>query len=634
MRSAEQVWGSPRATPGRIVVIAWSLAAIAGLVVPAVLPPSERPSPVSATARTLLVVAVVTTVLIGPGLAMRVYRPRGADASLGWLMLPGGAVLVGTGLLAWVLAHRIGAGTTCQIVLGPVTVVLSGLAIASLWHRGGSLGRPDVTAIAIVLLLLLIGVARCLYSLGPPGELYGAFISRTYEATIIPDSRISYHVVQLVANGAPPFGGLAHRLFRPYTFASRGPLTGLAAAPIVLTAGARVPSSLPDQPWVPFDQQGFAAYRLAMETFAAFALLSLYSLVRRVSSSRTAVFALVLAATTPFVVHEVYFTWPKLATAGMVLLAAEQVLRRRPLRAGLLAGMSDLVHPSGLVWLPVLLILAVLVLWPQGRSNRALPVLRSWAATLAGACAVVVAWQLIVWGHSGQGRFLPYLLEAGSRLGQGFTAWVDWRLQTLADTLIPFHQLLTDSTQPYTWPPGQHARVAVRLGLGYWGTLPLGAGILFYPILVFGIGKSLLRHPYVTLGCVLLPFIGFAVYWGSVDLGLLQAGMHAWLLGTLAVYAWVRSQPGRWPARLERWILVLRVPEVAFMILFPAAWSHQRLVSVAHPATDLVALGALSVGLAGLLCILWRVADPASRVQEPTVDRVPPASDVREGAAA
>ncbi len=577
----------------------------------------DHPDPTTATIRTLLVVMLVTAVLLGPGLAVRFYLWGGADASLGWAILPGGALLVATGLLAWVLARSIPPETTCQMVLGPVTAVLFGLAIASLW-RVARMERSDVMAIAIVVLLLLIGVGRSLYSLGPPGELYGGMISRTYEATIIPDSRISYHVVQLVANGAPPYGHLAKSFFSPYNFSSRGPLPGLAAAPIVLSAGAQVPSSLPDQPWAPFDPQGFAAYRLSMEAFAAFALLSLFGLVCRFSSSRTALFACVLAATTPFVVHEVYFTWPKLVAAGMALLAAEQLLLRRPLRTGLLVGLSYLVHPVGLVALPGLLILSSLLIWRQGTSRRVWATLLSWAAFLAGTLVILAAWQLLNRGHGGVQTFTSYPLEAGTRLAHNLGAWIGWRLQTLSDTVIPFHQLWTNSTQPYASPSGRQAPPVVRLGLGYWGTLPLGVGLLFYPLLLFGIGKALLRHPYVTAGCVVLPFLVFAAYWGSLDLGLMLAGLQAWLLGTIAVYAWTRSGPGWWPEGLERCILVLRAPEVAFMIIFPAVWTNRQVVSSTFRTTDLVGLAAILTGLGGLLWCLWCITDPAARVTNPT----------------
>lgn len=613
--SIREGWTAPRATPGRVVAILWAAAAVAAVVGPRELPPAAQGTAVGAVVRTLLVLILTVATLFGPGLAVRFYLA--GTSSLGWAILPGGALLAATGLVTWVLAaHGIPPARTSRVVLGPLTLALLAAAIASLWRRG-RIEAAEPMVVTIVLLLLLVGAAKDLYSVDVPGDIFGTFVSRTYEPTIIPDSRIPYHVIQLVANGAPPQGSLSESYFAPSNFSSRGPLPGLAAAPIVLSAGAQVPSALPDQPWAPFDQQGFAAFRLAMETFTAFTLLSLYSLIRRFASVQTALFALVLAATTPFLVHEVYFTWPLLASAGMVMLALEQVFRRRPLRAGLVIGLAYLVHPSGLIWIPALLVLPVLLIWRQQGSNRLAAIARSWGLTLLGALAVVILWQLINLGHGAQGIFLQVPLEADTRVTTSLSAWLDWRLQTLSDTLIPFHQLVTNSTQPFTWPPGQHLRIAERLGIGYWGTLPLGAGVLFYPVLIFGVGKSLVRHPWVTAGLVLLPFLAFVAYWGSVDLGLLLAGLHAWVLGTLAVYAWMRAHRGWWPARLERVILLLRVPEVGFMVLFAATWTQGRVFTPGYVVTDVAALTMLAVGLVGLLWFTWRVTDPAARVAEP-----------------
>ncbi len=90
------------------------------------------------------------------------------------------------------------------------------------------------------------------------------------------------------------------------------------------------------------------AYRVAMMTFAATAFVALWDLTRRVAGTQAARVALVLAVTTPFLVHEIWFTWPKMLAAAFVLLAAICVLSRRPLSAGLLIGTGYLVHPSAL----------------------------------------------------------------------------------------------------------------------------------------------------------------------------------------------------------------------------------------------------------------------------------------------
>ena len=101
------------------------------------------------------------------------------------------------------------------------------------------------------------------------------------------------------------------------------------------------------------------AYRLAMMSFAAIAFLALWDLVRRLAGRRGAYFAVLLAATTPFLVHEVWFTWPKMVAAAMVLLAAICVIQRRPLQGGLLVGFGYLMHPGALLAVPTLGLIAL-----------------------------------------------------------------------------------------------------------------------------------------------------------------------------------------------------------------------------------------------------------------------------------
>ena len=122
-----------------------------------------------------------------------------------------------------------------------------------------------------------IAIGRALWALGPLYELYGGMVSRTLEVGGRSDSRIPFVIVQLVANGAGPFSKLAAAYLNPFDFSSRGPLAGLASTPIVLARGGRPPVDLPNQPWMPFDPQGFMAFRIAMMTFAATSLLSLWT---------------------------------------------------------------------------------------------------------------------------------------------------------------------------------------------------------------------------------------------------------------------------------------------------------------------------------------------------------------------
>src|SRR5207237_8014547 len=129
------------------------------------------------------------------------------------------------------------------------------------------------------------------------------------------------------------------------------------------------PVTVGTQRWLPFAPQGFVGYRLAMMTMASTSFLSLWTLTKRLAGELAGRFAVLLAATTPFLVHEIWFTWPKLLAASLVLLAAVALIDRHPLLAGVLLGLGYLVHPIALLSAPIL---ALLALWrlPHGSAGR------------------------------------------------------------------------------------------------------------------------------------------------------------------------------------------------------------------------------------------------------------------------
>ena len=351
--------------------------------------------------------ALAVTLVLGPGIVLRA-RPRLRRLELGFLPLPGLGLLAATACVAWVLADHVAAWLVCLLILTPILVWMPVSLL-----RGSPrelLEREERFALLVVGCVFGLAIARALWSLGPLWELYGGTISRTLEVGGRSDSRIPFAVVQLVAHGTAPFSALAASYFSPFDFSSRGPLAGLASAPIVLAAGGRPPVELPNQPWTPFDPQGFMAFRIAAMAFASTAFLSLWTLIRTLGGPRAARFGLLLAATTPFLVHEVWFTWPKLFAASFVLLAAICVIKRYPLRAGLLGGTGYLAHPGALLYVPVLCLMA---LWPLTGARLRRPQLRQLVLVLAGAAICVVGWRVINGSHYTQSGFLDYLTQAG-----------------------------------------------------------------------------------------------------------------------------------------------------------------------------------------------------------------------------
>jgi hypothetical protein len=67
--------------------------------------------------------------------------------------------------------------------------------------------------------------------------------------------------------------------------------------------------------------------------------------------------AALVAAVMPGLFLNGIYTWPKQAVAYFVLIAVACALRRKPLLAGVFAGLGYLTHPAGLFWIPAIAVL-------------------------------------------------------------------------------------------------------------------------------------------------------------------------------------------------------------------------------------------------------------------------------------
>lgn len=567
--------------------------------------------------RILTTTALAIVLLLGPGLALRA-APFGPRLRLGFLPLPGmavlavsGAIVWAVGLLGWVHPHIVSA-----LLFAPVLAVLPFAFVGG--ERREILSREEWRVLLLVGAALGIAIARSLWSLDPPGELYAGTIYRTLEVGTRPDSRIPYHVVELIANGNSPFGAISTSYFAPYTFSDRGPLASLASAPIIFLSGGRPPVLVGSPPWSPFDPQGFMAYRLAMMTLACTCFLSLWTLTERVAGTRAARFAVLLAVTTPFLVHEIWFTWPKLLAASLVLLSAVRLLDGHRLSAGFLLGIAYLAHPLALLSLPAL---GLLALWPLVGARLRRPQIGPALVLLVGAVACVVGWRLFNGSHYTQNGFLNYLTQAGPTstlkgLPVTLGSWIDDRLVSVANTLVPLRLFFLSSQDQEVnsalqacFPFCSGGSPAIEhFFFQYWNTVPFGLGITFFPMLLSSLWRALRKWPWAVTATVIVPFVAFAVYWGGASTGLLREGLHVWVLTLLVVVAAEqRSRGFPWlESRLLRVLLGLRALEVLLVAMLPTVWTVQRLWSTQFPVTDVVAVVAMVVLSAGLGVCVWR----------------------------
>lgn len=597
-------------SPINIVVIGLCAMTLAGIMVGAGKPPRAPGGALTvwstgiAWMRLGSVLAASVTLVFGPGLALACLRRRPAGQSVGYLALLGPALLAATGLLSWLLASRVEPQRVSAVMVA--IEVLAIAVVMATYDARGAFDRHDLRAATIVAILLAVVAAKGVYSLGPVGELYHQFVSRTLEVGDRGDSRIPYHVVQLIANGISPFTARGQENFLPWSFSDRGPLAGVAVTPIVLVTGARVPVDPPNQPWTLFDPQGFAAYRLAMMTLAMTAVLAVYGTIRRLAGPSAGLFTTVLVATTPFVVHESFFTWPKLLTAGMIVLAGDLTLRQKPVQCGLMAGIAYLVHPMALLSVPTLAMLSLLQSWVPSLWG-----LRLWKAAWpiaqmgVGVGVGLVFWRVINGPRYTQGNFIQWAALAAGAAPVSVQTWFAERLASVLNTLVPgfmfifFSQNHEVNAFQGTSPP------IVHFFFQYWNTVPFAVGLLFFPVFLARLLSGFRIHKWTIMTLAIIPFVLFAIYWGFSVTGLMREGLHVWLLALLIVYGYLRFSSGPWAWELT-WLgpalMASRAVESLVILVVPTIVTNHAVIG---RLSDVLPLLVMFMGMSMLAREAW-----------------------------
>jgi hypothetical protein len=551
--------------------------------------------------RVLTTTCLVLTLLLGPGVLVRIWR-RGGGPSLGFLFLPGLALMVAAGIVIWLLADRLDPHLLSFLCAGPVIVaVLLGLLLLD---GGDVFDGEERRALLVVGCTLGFAIARALWSLGPEGELYAGQISRTLEVGDRSDSRISFILPQLATHGISPHSEEGKAYFLPYDFSSRGPLAGLASTPVTLITGGTPGIGIAEQPWRPFDPQGFMAYRLTMMTLASTAFLSVWELARRLGGRAAAWVALLLAATTPFLVHEVWFTWPKLVGASLVVLGIVQIVERKPWRSGLLVGGGYLMHPSSLLPLAGISLVA---LWPLKGANWRRPDLRALLLLALGVAVALVAWRLVNLNDYSQNNFVEYLTSNGTEAHPPLGRWLIYRIASTGNTLVPMLVPFVDAHDLTLNTVGGSSPFIIHFFFQYWTTLPFGIGIVFFPLLLVSLWRAFKRWRWPVFAGIVVPFVAFAIYWGGSRTGMMREGLHTWTLVVLATVALQQWDAG-FPWFRSKWIralLVFRAVELLVVALGPTLTTTGVLISSDFTVSDTVALLAMVGFVGGLGWLVW-----------------------------
>jgi hypothetical protein len=563
--------------------------------------------------RILLTVVTSIVLLFGPGFLLRATVKNSSTLlnSLILITLPGFFYLIITGLITWALATTIDPHVTVTILISPILILC---LLVSLKISIYDITTPvESQVLIIILVVVLIAVAKVTYSLGPAGELYGGTISRTLEVGNRSDSRISYHVVQLVANGIKPYSALGSKFFFPWSYSHRGPIAGLASSPLVILSGASVTKDMPDQPWYPFDPEGFASYRIIMIVLAATSLLALFNVTSSLLNPQAGLFITALACTSPFIFHEIYFTWPKLQATVFVLIALHLLFMRRFVWTGISLGIGYLLHPIALFYSPLVWFIWLILILRKKHHNESsnidLPslsnpegqrIIRNSFQMFLTLGLIILIWWTINTGHNQQTEFLHYFFKVDGNYVSSFGEWIRGRADSIANTIIPFNLFFFHSHHPSTNSIFGKSPDTIVFFLQYWTTIPFGMGILCFPLLLVHLYRGVRKFPIEFIATVFVPFLIFSIYWGGAITGMMREGLHVWVFCLLLFITWSYVSGSKGEIRIANWqsaLISFRAAEIVLMLLLPSLISKKVIIQEQYFLSDLVQLGTIIIGV-------------------------------------
>jgi hypothetical protein len=570
----------------------------------------------------VLTLAGVIGVVVAPGLLLLGVRRKWAPAhaiDLIWIAVTGPLVLGAVGLIAWFAGDMVRPALVCRGAA--FALIGSGLAWTVFEPADLRLSVSERHALIVFLLVTLVAAGRSVHSLGVQGELYGGTVTRTLEADGRSDARVPFIIPIAVANHWNPFAPESQALYSPYTFTSRGPLVGLAATPAVLTWGLAPMQSIAPmgEAFQPVDRYGYMQYRFAIIVFGALAVLPFFVAL---GSGEMAVAGAAIYALSPFVIHEVYFTWTKQATVPF-MLSAFCLVPTRPARAGVLAGFAYLAHPSaafaGLAFVPLLVVIQGESDWRTFGAGALLRPRRWWqargpiAAFVAGTACTLLPWWIYSYDKPNPAGFASYVFLTDGQPGKDVWEWLLSRLHSLASTLVPLYGYVNfrdhPILQPFIGPPSQ----LVIFSTQYFYTLPAGVGFVWFFSRLLQLGRSLRRSPGFALIMVGLPSALFWIHWPTM-IGLMREGLHAQF--AFLMLAWVQFIPAA--GLNERRLHLARAIELLIFIWIPTIVGHRTIANPNLLATDLLGL---FVSVAAVL-LLTRFTQPSHESSVVVLDHV------------
>lgn len=545
--------------------------------------------------------ALAIALYVGAGLVIHSYLKKRVPLSISILLSP--IYLAVLGLAIWLLVGDLSSQT---LSFAFVSITLGVISYKAIGVDFFEIDRSDKTAVLIYLLIVLVASGKSLYSLGPPDELFRGTISRTLETSMRPDSRISFHTIQLISNGLTTTEKIAERLYSPWNFSHRGPLAGLAISPMVLSIQGSPPIDFPDAPWDPFDKEGFMAFRFGMIALSALSIFSVYGLTKTISGPGAAQVGALLAALSPFFVHELFYTWPKMITAGYVISGFHLLALGRSALSGLFVGLSYLFHPLSLLSLPFIGLWCVLNPLIKERKGIRESLLRG-VYFGAPILLILVFWFLINSSNFKQSGFLSYFSGALGYPTDSNWYWIWSRIDSALSTFFPFFALLFHYDHPAITGQFGNSPFFVRFAFQFWNTLPLGIGIIAFLVSIPILIKRCAANLFEATILFFMPSAFLVAFWGAPAPGIMMECGHVLFLSfvvsvSLFAHPFLTSRPLLiWP---------LQGVQVAIVLFLPVIPFADKILSASFQVSDLFALLTSGMALLALVMLGLKLQEP------------------------
>lgn len=434
------------------------------------------------------------------------------------------------------------------------------------------LNKSHLKLILIFIFISLIAISRSFISLDLPGVLFKDTISKTLEVGNRSDSRISYHVAQLITLKIPLNTPETDTNFLPYKFNSRGPFVGIISAIFIQLQNHILEIGQPQEIWRPFDSRGFSTYRITAIILAALSIFYIFSFLKKFVSDKLNFVIIFILCSSPFFIHELYFTWPKIISTSFVILSFELVLANSFLLSGIVLSLSYLFHPMSILSFPIFFF------WiPIQLSNYNVKNILEYLKNLFkkntilkflefsfGLVIIFLIWLYINNGKLAQSSFLNYFFESDG-VPVNLMNWLKGRTNSTLNSFIPFFGVFFDKYNRSTNSIFDFSSDVVRVNFMYWCNFTAGIGLVNFFIFL----RFLKIKNYIFTVFILLPTIFLLIYWGNSTSGILRESGHVIFLSLYIALGLSLKEQNIKTLNFILLILILRMIELVSYLILP-----------------------------------------------------------------